>query len=235
MTEAEWLTCADPQPMLTLLRCKASDRKLRLYACACCRQVWDLLLDERSRKAIDAADQYADGLISVEDLAVIHDAARSARKTVKRTIPLAGFSPAFNAARAAETVAENSVESAIAAVTWVASAIGNQAMPDPADGDFDDAYEAIWHYKMFYACPFLRDLFAYPLRSIPFDLSLLTLTVVQLAQAIYDERAFDRLPVLADTLEEAGCTNADILNHCRSDGRPHVKGCWVVDSILRKK
>jgi hypothetical protein len=59
-------------------------------------------------------------------------------------------------------------------------------------------------------------------------------TVVKLAQAIYEDRAFDLLPVLADALEEAGCTNADILGHCRGPG-PHVRGCWVVDLLLGKK
>jgi len=58
-------------------------------------------------------------------------------------------------------------------------------------------------------------------------------TVPKLARAIYDERAFDRLPVLADALEDAGCTDADILTHCRSGGE-HVRGCWVVDLLLGK-
>jgi hypothetical protein len=54
-----------------------------------------------------------------------------------------------------------------------------------------------------------------------------------LAQAIDDERAFDRLPILADALEDAGCTDADLLNHCRGPGL-HVMGCWVVDMLLGK-
>jgi hypothetical protein len=58
-------------------------------------------------------------------------------------------------------------------------------------------------------------------------------TIRKLAKSIYDDRAFDRLPLLADALEEAGCTDADILAHCRGDG-PHVRGCWVVDLILGK-
>jgi hypothetical protein len=58
-------------------------------------------------------------------------------------------------------------------------------------------------------------------------------TVPKMAQAIYDGRTFDRLPILADALEEAGCDNADVLAHCRSEG-PHVRGCWVVDLILGK-
>jgi hypothetical protein len=59
-------------------------------------------------------------------------------------------------------------------------------------------------------------------------------TISRIASAIYDVRAFDRLPILADALEEAGCTNADILNHCRQPGE-HVRGCWVVDLLLGKQ
>jgi hypothetical protein len=57
--------------------------------------------------------------------------------------------------------------------------------------------------------------------------------VVRIAQAIYEERAFDRLPILADALEDAGCDNADLLSHCRSGGE-HVRGCWAVDLLLGK-
>jgi hypothetical protein len=60
-----------------------------------------------------------------------------------------------------------------------------------------------------------------------------TSNVIAVAQSIYDDRAFDRLPILADALEDAGCDNADILNHCRQPGE-HVRGCWVVDLVLGK-
>jgi hypothetical protein len=62
----------------------------------------------------------------------------------------------------------------------------------------------------------------------------LTPTVTNLVQAIYDERAFGRMPILADALEQAGCTNAELLSHCRGQG-PHVRGCWVVDLLLGKE
>ncbi len=58
-------------------------------------------------------------------------------------------------------------------------------------------------------------------------------TVRNIAKAIYDEQAFDRMPILADALEDAGCDNADILRHCREPGE-HVRGCWVVDLLLGK-
>jgi hypothetical protein len=57
--------------------------------------------------------------------------------------------------------------------------------------------------------------------------------IPKLAEAIYEERAFDRMPILADALEEAGCADADVLRHCRDPG-PHVRGCWVLDLILDK-
>jgi hypothetical protein len=79
----------------------------------------------------------------------------------------------------------------------------------------------------------LHDLFGNPFRPITLDPSWLTCTVVSLAQVVYDERKFDQLPILADALEEAGCNNAEILNHCRGPG-PHSRGCWAVDAILGK-
>jgi hypothetical protein len=59
-------------------------------------------------------------------------------------------------------------------------------------------------------------------------------TIPKLAQCIYDQRTFDRLAILADALEDAGCTDADILSHLRGPGS-HVRGCWVIDLILGKE
>jgi hypothetical protein len=79
----------------------------------------------------------------------------------------------------------------------------------------------------------LRCIFGNPFRPVAFDPEWRTSTVVQLARGIYDDRDFDRLPILADALQDAGCNNADVLNHCRQPG-PHARGCWVVDLVLGK-
>jgi hypothetical protein len=55
-----------------------------------------------------------------------------------------------------------------------------------------------------------------------------------MASRIYAEGAFDRLPILADALEETGCTDAELLGHLRGPG-PHTQGCWVVDVLLGRK
>src|SRR5262249_15629562 len=78
-----------------------------------------------------------------------------------------------------------------------------------------------------------RDIFGNPFRPVVVNPSWLTSDVRTLAEGIYQERAFDRMPILADALQDAGCDNDDILNHCRSDA-PHVRGCWVVDLVLGK-
>ena len=82
----------------------------------------------------------------------------------------------------------------------------------------------------------VREVFGNPFRAVsvpPVCRAWNSGTMVKLAQAIYDDRAFDRLPVLADALEESGCTDPVILDHCRSGGE-HVRGCWVVDLLLGK-
>jgi hypothetical protein len=80
----------------------------------------------------------------------------------------------------------------------------------------------------------IRCIFGNPFRPAALDPSWLTSTVVLLGRGIYEERAFDRLPILADALQDAGCDNADVLDHCRGPG-PHVRGCWVVDLVLGKE
>ena len=80
----------------------------------------------------------------------------------------------------------------------------------------------------------IRDIRGNPFRPVSFSPDWRTSDVMLLANGIYAERAFDRMPILADALEEAGCDHADILAHCRGDG-PHVRGCWVIDLLLGKE
>jgi hypothetical protein len=79
----------------------------------------------------------------------------------------------------------------------------------------------------------LREIFGNPFRPVTFFSEWRTSTAVALAQQMYDTRDFSAMPILADALQDAGCDNADILDHCRGPG-PHVRGCWVVDLVLGK-
>ena len=83
----------------------------------------------------------------------------------------------------------------------------------------------------------LRDIIGDPFRPISLDPAWLTWhdgLLVSMARRMYDSRDFSDMPVLADALEEAGCANADILEHLRGPGS-HVRGCWVVDALLARE
>jgi hypothetical protein len=80
----------------------------------------------------------------------------------------------------------------------------------------------------------VRCIFGNPFRPVTPDPSWRTSTVVALAQQMYESRDFAAMPILADALQDAGCVDEAVLDHCRTDG-PHVRGCWVVDLLLGKE
>jgi hypothetical protein len=213
MTEQEWLTCGDPQPMLGCLKGKASDRRLRLVAASFCRRIWRQMTDQRSREAVEVAERFADGDGTSRALRESRQVALGVLTTVSLQV-----SHRNGAEAAAATCLLDAMAAAVHAsrYAWV---YGHSA----------DQSERTEQARL------IRHIFGpLPFRSVLLDPAWQTSTVTTLAQAIYDDRAFDRLPILADALEEAGCANADVLNHCRSDG-PHVRGCWVIDLLLGKK
>jgi hypothetical protein len=214
MTEAEWLVCTDPRPMLEFLRGRDSDRKWRLFACACCRNLfWDLLPDSRVRHAISVNEAYADGLVNESVLETEMSSLAAARKdAVKRA---ANVPYTLDAAKSQE-------EKELDALEWAEWAVGKPER---------EFWIAEGEEQREHPCAFLRELFGNPFRLVTIDLDWLIWqnnTIPKMAQSIYDEGRFERMPILADALEEAGCTNADILNHCRQPGE-HVRGCWVID------
>ncbi|MBP3953753.1 hypothetical protein J8F10_00360 [Gemmata sp. G18] len=80
----------------------------------------------------------------------------------------------------------------------------------------------------------MRDIFGNPFRPVAFSPSWRTSTAIAIASQMYESRDFSAMPILADALQDAGCDNANVLDHCRSPG-PHVRGCWVVDLVLGKE
>jgi hypothetical protein len=217
MTEAEWLGCTDPQKMLEFLRGKAGDRPFRLFAVACCRRLWGLLVDERSRAALAAAERCAEDAASREELSAALDQAEAVV-----LLPDGQLDLALIERRAANVVAVACTDDAYIAASESAGYAASladalEARPPQAD--------------------LLRCIFGNPFRpSLPLPSAVLAwndATVRRIAVGIYDDRAFDHLPILADALLDAGCENADLLGHLRGPG-PHVRGCWAVDLLLGK-
>jgi hypothetical protein len=238
MTEQEWMACTDLTPMLEFLRGKTSDRKLRLFAVACCHGIWDWIKDDRSKKALDVAQGFADGTVSNEDRERHFRAASDAEADARRVMETARDDPNWTlnlhaslgrshlaASASAQAVADNP-----AGASELALELSALTSPLLRHSVFESVY-AVEKNKW---VVIVRDIIGNPFHPASVDPPWLTATVVALAQAIYADRAFDRLPILADALEEAGCTDADILAHCRGPG-PHVRGCWVVDLLLGKE
>lgn len=234
MTEAEWLSCSDPKPMLVFLCEKNCDRKLRLFACACVQRLAcprDISEEEYQvdQNLVELAEGYADGQVSKRKL----------RKVRSELGAMGGYSSGWAASNAdsallndvAAIAAQSASAYSSSYISFVTLETGKGYITDQAA---KSEAAAAANTELREHCGLLREIFGNPFRTIILSPALLTSTVMQLAEAIYADRAFDRLPLLADALEEAGCDNADILAHCRGPG-PHVRGCWIVDLLTGRE
>jgi hypothetical protein len=290
MTEAEWLVSEDPAAMLRAIQygyekwgASVPDRKLRLFACAACRQVWDGvkcgyckgtgerfrrlgtragvyhpyekcklchgtgkvggLTDPRSRRAVEVAERFADGEATGEELSKARSDAANARNWDGET---AEHYPAWMAhvctcigseSVVSVTIRQNELKLLVPPATQASllrCVVGNPFRPvfaDPrhalttawADGPSGEKVPNGVTTAPGYRVVDVRPWLAWKGGTVP-----------SLARAVYDERRFEDLPILADALEEAGCTDGDILGHLRGPG-PHCRGCWALDLIIGKE
>jgi hypothetical protein len=257
MTENDWTNSTDPQAMLAFLQGsgRASERKLRLFAVACCRRIWHLLVHEISRDAVVVGERFADGLATEGE----RDEVCQAADDVWALLPHAfdedlleddpSFANAISAAGIPPYAAEEAAEAPVAAVedsadnlaahrpaakaTGWANATGEE--PDAQAEALEQAAQA----------RLVRCIFGNPFRPPPIiDPAWLLCNngaVKRLAQAAYEERSLPagtldvaRLAVLADALTDAGCTELALLEHLR-EPQSHVRGCWVVDLCLGRQ
>jgi hypothetical protein len=229
VTEEQWLASADPLPMLGCLKGRTSARKLRLLACAFCRRIWDRIPAGRFRAAVEAAEGFADGTVTGEELRQIRQALGSKGKGAKGLVLRGSL---LHARRAA----------ARAACTPSWSLLPDEVVRDTVREVLLEVPHRQVRERREQA-GLLRDVFGNPFRPAAVDPAWLawnSAAAVRLARAAYDERDLPggnldntRLAVLADALEEAGCQDPAILGHLRSGGE-HVLGCYVVDALLGK-
>ncbi len=243
MTEQEWLECTDPREMLLSLRGKVSDRKLRLIAAGCCRRVWHLLVHLYSREAVMVAERFAEGGASARELesACLH-ASHVTPDPAYEAAPPYSIVPAIDHARRAAIFASASPINDNFLMTANAARFAASAAASPGW----EAHRADWREVMSARqaaehrtqADLLREVFGvlpfHPVTITPTVLAWNDDMVPRVAQAIFERRAFDRMPILGDALEEAGCANTDIRAHCREQGA-HAPGCWVLDLTLCKE
>jgi hypothetical protein len=236
MTEADWLASDDPQAMLSWAQGEdlhghrlypLSDRKLRLFACACCRAhmgrrraYWNEGWCAELAAACEIGEQAADGLVPLppwrEAISVPGESAWVPHDPDARSAVLTALSP------------DHPQEDA----SLLRCILGNPFRPayvvQNRGGEW--SFDARTTARLGKRCVSIGMLG----HCILVDRACLTPSVLGIAEAIYADRRFEDLPILADALEEAGCTDDAILRHCRGPG-PHMRGCHVLDLILGKE
>ncbi|QJW99616.1 hypothetical protein [Frigoriglobus tundricola] len=228
MNEEEWLACEDTQRLMEYLGwflrgAQRRERKELLCEVACWRRIFPLI-KQFGRTAVEQYERMADGLVSEDEV----EAARAAAIT------------------ACEQGAENASCQAVLNLEAAREAVGCEAVrcvrppafdpDDPAQSQIDNAaFRRACADENAAQCVIFREIFGNPFQPVSFDPTWRTSDALLLAQGIYEERAFDGMPILVDALQDAGCDSADILNHLRDVGATHVRGCWALDLVLGKE
>jgi hypothetical protein len=258
MTEAEWLASTDVAAMYVFLRDTTtlfrtrrhghrsvppfalSERKSRLFAVACCRRILHLMPTDKARACVLAAEQFADGQIDDRGLiAAVEASMRSCEdQWRRRLLPSRAARPGMTRAAAINALgrvhrddgARGGVPEA-AAAAWASATLFEEQ-----EESTGERYRALRAAEQARQADLLRDIVGNPFRPSTIDPAWMAWNdrcVERLARVVYEERAFDRLPILHDALLDAGCDDERMLAHCRT-AEGHVRGCWVVDLLLGK-
>jgi hypothetical protein len=257
MTEAEWLASTDVLAMYVFLRDTTillrrrgrqghdrvpqfifSERKSQLFAVAGCRRILHLVPLEATRAVVELAERRADGLADADELrnaVAISDRACHERA---QAIALYGSQQWSHEREAVEAVRRLGRAKATGHYGGVMQAAALAAVWEAAlNGNLGDAGRKFLDAERTRNTDLLRDIVGNPFQPSTVDPSWLAWNdrcIERMAQGIYEEQAYDRLPILHDALLDAGCDNERMLEHCRT-AEGHVRGCWVIDLLLHKE
>jgi hypothetical protein len=252
MDERLWLTGTDPfalladlHPTRTLGSVRPQTRQSRMYLLACARRRWERLPGV-CRALVALAEVYADSPRQEEwlraDLAPIAERLMhsdgEARDLLEAEIDLSLLSEHGGGSPVA----------VLARLERRGQYVATAGLPDPplAPDEWRGLTRLVylpfepntptyrWVPHTLHSLRLLREVYGHPYRLVPFHAAWRTSDVVGIARHMYEDREFSAMPILADALQEAGCNDQHILNHCREPGR-HVCGCWVVDLVLNFK
>jgi hypothetical protein len=245
MTEQEWDSALRPWP----LRDHIADlglltlRKKSLFAVACCRRIVHLIREERSLRAIEVCEASADGEADFNTFCEVSAGAFDAARELE---PTGRPGDERLAAHAAKWLSPDDTK-LLRSTEFAGEAIGFKALccagVVQSEMPLNEAL-AFWEHPTFVnamaneeraQADLFRELFGNPFRPVVFHDDWRTFTVLALARQVYHDKAYSLLPILADALQDAGCDNGDVLNHCRDQQQAHVRGCWAVDLVLGKE
>jgi hypothetical protein len=250
-SEHLWLTRNDLSYLSGVVSASSTLRQRRLLGCACIRRTWAQLADHRTRELVEVLEAVADYEANREQLKVAvraaEDAIREVRIRVAKDVWFSDSVPAWVAADGDE------------AEVWTQSAAGGH--PEVVRAEAVVQYAQLkgfgslsveqiassvpWRLPYWVTgategenaarCALVGDIFGNPFRPVAFSPSWRTDTAVSLARQMYESREFLLMPILADALQDAGCSHPDVLDHCHDPAGAHVRGCWVVDLVLGKQ
>jgi hypothetical protein len=244
MTASQWFAEADVLTLLRWIAPRTSPRKVRLYFCGGLRQLEDLLFDSGSVGALETSEQFADGLASASDLAseewsaepptwghefeaeFVRDDPRYASE-VSKLVQLGALSESV--LFGGEWRVNEAVRDRLIAAANIAWELTHKDLEPELEWLSCYIRGVDWPGRWLVDC-----VFGNPFEPVQVDPAWLTWdsgSIPRMARTIYDERAFDRLPIVGNMLSDCGCRSLDILDHCRMGGL-HVRGCWVLDLIL---
>ena len=226
MTEAEWNDAQRPFKLIRYLERgpAPSERKLRLFCVACCKRVAEYISNPAYADALECVEAVAEiepDIHSIERVRRVVDAARSVGHRALEAEDSDG-SQLHEFAAALSHVYGWTVYTTDCAEACMSALCGHD--------DFDTG-----RGELMFQTDLLRDIFGNPFRPVAFADEWRSSTAVALAKQMYDSRDFSAMPILADALQDAGCEDEQVLNHCRDAKQTHVRGCWVVDLVLGKK
>jgi hypothetical protein len=269
----QWLSSRDPIAMVEFLRgsptsedtvtwwnnrdqfaepCTGNDRKFRLFACACCRSIWERIPEPCNRDAVVALEEFLEGRRTGGELERAFQASSAVewnedgtrrsepgywavkylgrgfyKMTAAASALLVAAQVLFMADEEYGREARREFDSCYYAAGGVFLRPFEWPLPVPAAVEVECETQAAWLRCLF------GDAFRPPPAISPFLLNWNDGLLPKLAQSIYDRRSFDELPLLADALEDAACQDAQLLGHLRSGGL-HARGCFAVDALLNK-
>lgn len=232
MTEAQWLACRTSRKLMDFLRNRLGERKLRLIGCACCRSAWPELTLAEIRTAVEVAESIADGVATEAEKAEGFRQADYARNMTTGTVR--GIPKRYK---------KRTVWCTAFAVYELVVSLDPNFAGHPSNVMHACVRDALDYLSETWQRPsaerlrqahVIRDIVGNPFSQTRFAPDWRTTDVTLLAQRIYDTRDFGALPILADALQDAGCTHDALLAHLRDPKQTHWRGCWALDLALAR-
>ena len=239
LTEQDWLDADEPELPLFFVttehnlshrKFRLSNRKLRLFGCACCRRIWSDIPEGWPKNAALFAEAAADGLAGDSDL-------RAAFSAAPESLLRLGGWHVHRVAEAASAGGDDRAIWALVAARDVCALDGGMSkndLPEQMRRSYCPDRRAKNAGDLAAQAVLLKDICGNPFQSAAFNLECRSSVVAAIARSMYETRDFTAMPILADALADAGCDDEPLLSHCRGPG-PHVRGCWVVDLVLGKE